>query len=161
LGASGHVGEQRFTFVSPNPQKDLRARTWSLNADLKAPITDRLGFQGEFQIGEDLSTFYGGILQGYDFVLRNPVYDTGGWMEVWYDWSPCWHSHVGYCIDDPLDRDISSGGRIYNSAYFGNLIYDVTKQFNCGLEVSSWRTLYKNNTPGEAVRIEFMAKYGF
>jgi hypothetical protein len=161
LGASSHIGEQRFTFISPNAAKDLRAKTWSFNVDLKAPITDRFGFQGEFQTGEDLSTFYGGILQGYDFVLRDSIYDTGGWMEVWYDWSPIWHSHVGYCVDDPLDKDISAGGRTYNSAYFGNLIYDVTKQFNCGLEVSSWRTLYKGKTPGEAVRIEFMAKYGF
>jgi hypothetical protein len=161
LGASSHIGEQRFTFVSPNPVRDLRAKTWSLNADLRAPITDRFGFQGEYQIGEDLSTFYGGILQGYDFALRNPVYDTGGWMEVWYDWTPSCHSHVGYCVDDPLDRDLSAGSRTYNSAYFGNLVYDVTKQFNCGLELSSWRTLYKGKAPGEAVRIEFMAKYGF
>ena len=162
LGVSSHVGEQLFTFVSPAPAaKNLRAKTWSLNTDLKAPVNDRLGFQGEFQIGEDLSAFQGGILQGYDFVQRNSIYDTGGWMEVWYDWTPKWHSHVGYCIDDPLDSDISLGGRTYNQAYFGNIIYDVTKQFNCGLEASSWRTLYNGKTPGESVRIEFMARYGF
>jgi hypothetical protein len=161
LGVSSHVGEQRFTFVNPNPAKDLRSKTWSLNADLKVPVTDRLGFQGEFQCGENLSSFQGGILQGYDFVLRESIYDTGGWMEVWYDWTSRWHSHVGYCVDDPLDSDISAGGRTYNSAYFGNILYDVTKQFTCGLEASSWRTLYQGKEPGEAARIEFMARYGF
>ncbi len=161
LGVSGHIGEQRFTFVNPNPAKDLRAKTWSFNVDLKAPVTDRLGIQGEYYFGEDLSTFQGGILQGYDFVLRKSIYDTGGWLEVWYDWSPCWHSHVGYTLDDPLNSDISFGGRTYNQAYWGNIIYDVTKQFLLGLEVGSWRTLYQGKEPGESVRIEFMARYGF
>ena len=160
LGVSSHIGEQRFKFTAA-PVKEMSAETWSLNMDLKAPITDRFGVQGEFQIGDDLSSFQGGILQGYNFALRKPIYDTGGWLEVWYYWTPCWHSHVGYCIDDPLDSDIPAGGRTYNSAYFGNLMYDVTKQFTCGLEVGQWSTLYKGLAPGEATRIEFMARYGF
>ena len=135
---------------APIPAKDLPARTWSLNVDLKAPVTDRLGFQGEYYIGENLEHYLGGILQGYDPVLRKSIYDTGGWMEVWYDWSPQWHSHVGYCIDDPLNSDISAGGRTYNQAYFGNIIYDVTKQFKLGLEASSWRTLYNGKDAGRS-----------
>jgi hypothetical protein len=161
LGTSAHIGEQRFKFTAPAPAQQLSAETWSFNVDLKAPITDRLGIQGEYQIGNDLSSFYGGILQGYNFTARKPIYDTGGWLEVWYYWTPCWHSHVGYCIDDPLNSDIPAGGRTYNNVYFGNICYDVTKQFTCGLEVGQWRTLYKGLAPGEATRIEFMARYGF
>jgi hypothetical protein len=160
LGVSSHIGEQRFKFTAA-PVKEMSAETWSFNVDLKAPITDRFGIQGEYQIGDDLSSFQGGILQGYNFTLRKPIYDAGGWLEVWYYWTPCWHSHVGYCIDDPLDKDIPTGGRTYNSVYFGNIMYDVTKQFTCGLEVGQWRTLYKGLTPGESTRIEFMARYGF
>jgi hypothetical protein len=160
LGVSSHIGEQRFKFTTP-PAGQLSAETWSLNMDLKAPITDRFGVQGEFQIGNDLSSFQGGILQGYNFALRKPIYDTGGWLEVWYYWNPCWHSHVGYTVDDPLNSDIPTGGRTYNSAVWGNLMYDVTKQFTCGLEVSQWRTLYKGLAPGESTRVEFMARYGF
>ena len=161
LGVSGHVGEQRFKFTAPAPAQQLSAETWSCNLDLKAPITDRLGIQGECQMGDDLSSFQGGILQGYNFTARKPIYDTGGWIEVWYYWTPCWHSHVGYTLDDPLDSDVPTGGRTYNSAIWGNLCYDVTKQFTCGLEVGQWRTLYKGLAPGEATRIEFMARYGF
>jgi hypothetical protein len=160
LGVSGHVGEQRFKYTAA-PAQIMYAKTWSFNVDLKAPINERLGFQGEYQIGEDLNTFQGGILQGYNFTLRKSIYDTGGWLEVWYYWTPQWHSHVGYCIDSPLVDDIPAGGRTYNSAYFGNLLYDVTKQFTCGLEVGQWRTLYKGLEPGESTRIEFMARYGF
>jgi hypothetical protein len=161
LGASAHIGEQRFKFTTPLPAQQLSAETWSCNVDLKAPITDRFGIQGEWQIGDDLNAFYGGILQGYNFTLRKPIYDTGGWLEVWYYWTPCWHSHVGYTVDDPLDSDIPAGGRTYNSAVWGNICYDVTKQFTCGLEIGQWRTLYKGLAPGEATRIEFMARYGF
>ena len=161
FGASSHIGEQRFTFTGVNAAKDLPARTWSFNLDLKVPVTDRLGFQGECYVGENLSAYLGGILQGYDPILRQSIYDQGGWMEVWYYWSKQWHSHVGYCVDDPLDSDISFGGRTYNQAYFGNIIYDVTKQFNVGFEASSWRTLYNGKTPGESTRLEFMARYGF
>jgi hypothetical protein len=161
LGVSGHIGEQRFRFSAPPPAEQRSARTWSFNVDLKAPITDRFGMQGEYQIGDDLSTFYGGILQGYNFAQRRAIYDTGGWIELWYDWTPRWHSHVGYTLDDPLNSDISFGGRTYNHAIWGNVIYDVTKQFLLGLEVSQWRTLYQGLEPGEATRIEFMARYGF
>jgi hypothetical protein len=160
LGVSSHIGEQRFKYTAA-PAQEMYARTWSCNVDLKAPVTDRFGFQGEYQIGEDLNAFQGGILQGYNFTLRKSIYDTGGWMEVWYYWTPQWHSHVGYCIDSPLVSDIPTGGRTYNAVYFGNLMYDVTKQFTCGLEVGQWRTLYNGLAPGESTRIEFMARYGF
>jgi hypothetical protein len=30
-----------------------------------------------------------------------------------------------------------------------------------GMEVSSWETLYKGDLPGNSVRSEFVAKYGF
>ena len=62
---------------------------------------------------------------------------------MWYDWTPRLHSHVGYGIDDPNDDDLTFvGSRAYNQFYFGNLSYDVTKNFLAGIEVSSWRTLY-------------------
>jgi len=87
---------------------------------------------------------------------------TGGWVDAWYDWSPCAHSHVGYGIDDPLDSDITAAsGRIYNHFLFGNISYDVTKKLILGLEVSSWKTLYKGQLPGEAMVFEFAGQYGF
>ena len=43
-----------------------RRRTWSGNIDFRVPITERLGFQGECQVGENLGPFLGGIGQGID-----------------------------------------------------------------------------------------------
>ena len=58
-------------------------------------------------------------------------------------------SHAGYTIDDPFDPDITIG-RTYNQIIFGNLVYDVTKLFTVGLELSTWRTLYAAQRGGSA-----------
>jgi hypothetical protein len=159
FGVSSHVGEQDFRFAGPVID---HARTWSLNADFKVPLNECWGFQGEVYTGENLGSFLGGIGQGYNYLLRRSIYDQGGWLEVYHYWTPRLHSHVGYTVDDPLDSDVSGAtGRIYNQAIFGNFIYDVTKQFQLGFEVSSWKTLFVGQAPGESIRSEFMVKYGF
>ena len=160
VGLSGHVGQQEFDTTLLG--RDRNVRTWSGNIDLRVPLTERLGVQGECQIGENLGTFLGGIGQGINPYTLNTIRDAGGWFEIWYDWTPCLHSHVGYSVDQPDAADVTfTGARTYNQFYYGNLIYDVTKNFLVGLEVSSWKTLYYNQLPGDSVRTEFVAKYGF
>jgi hypothetical protein len=126
------------------------------------PITDRFGVQAECFTGENLGAFLGGIGQGIDPTTFNGIRSTGGWFEVWYDWLPCLHSHVGYSVDDPNDHDLATAGeRSYNQFFFGNISYDVTKNFLVGIEASSWKTNYVDRLAGDAVRCEFVAKYGF
>jgi hypothetical protein len=174
FGVSGHIGEQGFDFRAnsgpPNflpPADDARIGTWSLNADVHVPITSRLGIQGEFFYGENLGTFLGGIARGVCPCRRDGIRSVGGWGEVWYDWTPRLHSHVGFTIDDPVDSDLLTG-RKYNHQIFGNVSYDVTKNLNAGLELSSWKTLHEGDdpgdpdlSPGESVRLEFVTRYGF
>lgn len=164
FGVSSHVGQQEFDVMNGAAfvLKNQLANTWSLNADLRIPITHRLGVQAEVFTGANLGAFYGGVGQGIDIVTLDSIRDIGGWCEMWYDWTPQLHSHFGYSIDDPNNADLhATGERSYNQFYFGNLIYDVTKQFQVALEVSSWKTLYVAQLPGESVRCEFMAKYCF
>jgi hypothetical protein len=159
VGVSGHIGEEEERTAAGF---DVRARTWSGNIDVRVPITERFGVQGECQVGENLGAFLGGIGQGVDSTFFNAIRDVGGWLELWYDWTPRLHSHVGYSIDDPNDNDLHTAGeRSYNQFYFGNLSYDLTKNFLVGMEVSSWKTLYVGRLPGDSVRCEFVAKYGF
>ncbi len=163
FGVSGHIGEQGFDVLDAGGQilvDDVRRRTWSLNVDVNTPITDRLGFKGEFFTGENLSTFLGGIGQGINTTTRRTIRSTGGWLETYYYLGPSLHTHVGYGLDDPFNTDITTG-RTYNQFCFGNLIYDVTKKFQLGFEVSSWKTLYATKQPGKSLRFEFAAKYGF
>jgi hypothetical protein len=169
IGVSGHIGDQEFvdTLLLPSgavasvaPQ--VHRRTWSGNIDLRWPITERFGFQGECQIGEDLSTFFGGIGQGINPATGNAIRDAGGWFEFWYDWTPTLHSHFGYSVDKPDADDLTVvGERTYNQFFFGNLTYNFTKDFLVGIEVSSWKTLFIGEQEGDSVRTEFVAKYGF
>jgi hypothetical protein len=66
FGVSGHVGEEGFDFALAPAEDDVRVLTWSFNVDVKIPVTDRCGVQGEFFTGENLATFLGGIVQGVD-----------------------------------------------------------------------------------------------
>lgn len=160
FGVSAHIGEQDFDFAPGDPLDDATARTWSVNADLRIPITDRFGFQGEFFTGENLGAYLGGIIQGINTTTTEPIRATGGWFELWYDWTDRVHSHVGYGIDDPIDADVTDG-RIYNQFVFANVSRNLTDKFLVGFEYTSWRTLYDAKRPGESDRFAFVAKYGF
>ena len=169
FGVSGHVGEQVFSFLAPtwaNPVRGLERQTWSFNVDVRVPLTPRFGVQGEFFTGDNLGTFLGGIGQGIDIGTaaipgsRQPIRSTGGWFDVWFDWTPQLHSHAGYSIDDPFNEDVTVG-RIYNAFVFGNLSYDLTKQFLVGMEVSSWKTLWVNAEAGDSVSTAAVVKYSF
>jgi len=159
IGASGHIGEQIYD-VPASGIDDAARKTWSFNADFRWPITERFGFQGEFFTGQNLGAYLGGILQGINRFTLEGIHSTGGWGEIWYDWSPRCHSHVGYSIDDPWNQDVTVG-RIYNDFIFANLFYDVTPKFLVGVELSYWKTHYQTQSPGESAHIEFAAKYGF
>ena len=159
-GVSGHIGEQGFDFHLPPVADDLRVSTWSFNADFRIPITDRFGFQGEFFTGANLSAFLGGVIQGVDLDRREAVHSMGGWLDVWYDWSSCLHSHVGYSLDDPRNSDLTRG-RTYNQSYFVNWTYDVTDMLNLGFEITSWKTNWVNLRPGDSVRFRVSGRYNF
>jgi hypothetical protein len=165
VGMSGHVGQSQMDFTGL-PAYNVDRPTWSGNVDIRVPITDRMGFQAEAFTGQNLSSFLGGIGQGINPYTIDAIRSSGGWFEVWYDWTSVLHSHVGYSVDDPNDSDVSAGGlnphgRTYNQFFWGNLTYDVTKKLLVGLEVSSWKTLYVADQPGDSVRSEFVLKYGF
>jgi hypothetical protein len=180
LGISGHLGETGFDFLAPGPPPqnlppadDTRFQTWSFNVDLHLPITPRFGIQGEFFTGANLSSFFGGIGQGVCPCLRVPIRSTGGWAEIWYDWNPRLHSHIGYGLDDPRNNDLVVG-RIYNQFLFANVLFDITDKFDTGLEVSYWKTLYQEPrrglipdaqlqpaAPGKSVTIDWMVRYTF
>lgn len=164
VGVSGHIGEQGFDFPSIGPlpaQDDARIETWSFNVDVRWPFTSRMGVQGEFFTGKNLSAFLGGIIQGINPVTRRAIATTGGWGEFWYDWSPRLHTHLGYGIDDPSDRAIANAGRTQNSFYFVNSTIDILPKMTVGLEVSYWQTKYRGLAPGNAAVFEFTGSYAF
>ena len=83
----------------------MARRTWSANVDIDFPITERLRVKGEFFTGENLSAYLGGVVQGINPTTFDNIRSTGGWVEAGYYWTPWFHSHLGYAIDDPFDQD--------------------------------------------------------
>lgn len=161
LGVSSHIGSEQVDFASAPVRRNQRFTSWSLNVDLYAPLTDSFGFQGEFFWGDVLGTFQGGIIQGINPALRRGIRSIGGWGELWYEVTDRVHTHVGFGIDDPRNSDLSTGLRSQNHFWFGNAVFDVTKMFTVGLEVSYWKTKFVGLNDGEAVRIETVMKYRF
>ena len=163
LGVSGHIGEQMFSFPYETPRvMNLARRTWSICPELRIPLTERMGVAAEYFNGENLSAFMGGVFQGVDRLTHNTIRSQGGWVDVWYDWRKDLHSHVGYSIDDPFDQDLHvATERAYNHIIFANTVYDITKLFTVGLEVSTWKTLYQAESPGDLVHLEIQIRYGF
>ena len=162
LGFGGHFGEQDFDFRTSPVDLGVERSTWSACADFYIPITARLGFQGEFFHGENLSNYMGGILQGVDRITHRGIHATGGWADIWYKLRPNLCSHTGYAIDDPADGDLTAAGsRTYNQMIYTNLLYDVSKNLQVGVEVDVWKTLYLDLKPGDAVRLDCAVKYTF
>lgn len=162
FGVSGHIGENTYDILPPNPNPidDLERRTWSLNADLRLPITRKMAIQAEFFTGENLAASLGGILQGVDRGTRRAVRSTGGWIDLRYDWTRRLYSYTGFTIDDPVDSDLSTG-RTYNTSYFANINYKATDNLLLSSEVSGWKTGWVGKRPGDSVRLELQARYSF
>jgi hypothetical protein len=160
LGVGGHYGIQSFDFRTDPTDLGVDVPTYSLAVDFLVPLTRRFGVQGEFFTGYNLSNYMGGILQGIDRVTHRGIHATGGWIDLYFDWTPTLHTHTGFSIDDPLDEDMTSG-RIRNQMLFSNVLWDANKNLQFGLEADVWQTRYMRLAEGTGVRLEFATKYKF
>lgn len=159
LGVSAHIGER--VLAEETVQVLRHYRTWSFNVDLRAPLTERLGLQAAFFIGELLGSYNGAIFQGIDPVKLTDIRAGGGWLSLRYELSQKLRTHVGYGIDDPSDHDLSVGRRSRNQAYWTNLFWDITPRLTWASEVSWWETNYLGMPQNSAARIETTMMYRF
>lgn len=173
-GVSAHIGEQRFRFLNGTPETKYM-KTWSLNADLDVPLTERLRVQAEWFIGENLGGTEGGILQGVDIYRRDTIRAQGGWINAQYFWTKKLQSNFCFAIDDPYNEDILGGNqgdgqsRTFNRCIFVNALYNWTDALMTGFEVSFWKTNWQRYDgtemipmrSGEPTRFEFVTRYTF
>jgi hypothetical protein len=157
IGVSGVVGQIRTTTPLVT---QVVADIWGVGSDLRWAVTDRFGVQGEFFTGQTLGMYTAGILQNVNAATFAGVHTTGGWVELYYYFCPDkLHTHVGYGIDDPLDRDLAPGQPLRNDTYFANLIWDVTKHFRLAAELTYRKTAYtvvpNNEGTGFQTQVQF------
>jgi hypothetical protein len=159
VGISGVVGQIRTTtpFLT-----QVVADIWGLGGDFRWAVTDRFGVQGEVYTGQTLGMYTAGILQNINVATFAGVHTSGGWLELYYYICPeKLHTHVGYGIDDPLDRDLAPGQPIRNDTWFANLIWDPNKYFRLGFEVAYRKTAYTlvPNNNGLSFQTQFQFKF--
>lgn len=146
VGLSGVGGQIRTT--SPPPVGRVVADVWGLAADARWRMTQRFGVAGEVYSGQGLGTYNGAILQETNTDTLEVIRSTGGWLEGFYYWTPCLHSHTGYAADDPMDADVADSaaalGRTYNSTLYSNFLWDWNQAFRMGFEFTWRQTSYKS-----------------
>src|SRR5262245_31680893 len=158
-GVSGLVGQIRTTDPT-NGARRVVADVWGLGTDVRWSVTPRFGFQGEGFVGQTLGTYTAGILQNVNPLTLQGIRAAGGWVEAYYYVCPeKLHTHWGYGIDDPLDKDLGPGQATRNQTYFANLIWDPTKYLRLGFEVTYRQTAYtlfgNNQGVGFQTRVQF------
>jgi hypothetical protein len=136
-GFSGLVGKLRRTDIPTNRIHNV----WCVGSDFQLAINERLGFRSEFFSGSAIGNYNAAIFL-IDNQKLDPVRSTGGWGEVYFNWSTCVRSHFGYGVDDPLNSTLSPGLPTRNEVAYANMIWDVNKSLELGLEVSHWDTSY-------------------
>ncbi len=91
LGFSGLVGELRRTGTPSNIYQ-----VWSFGTDLKIAFTEDIGIKGEFFHGQALGNYNAAINQIFNPLTLGPIRSTGGWGEIYVNWTDCLHSQIGY-----------------------------------------------------------------
>ena len=160
VGVSGLVGQIRTTDLTAD--RRVVADVWGLGSDFRWSVTPRFGFQAEGFVGQTLGAYTAGILQNINPITFAGLRSAGGWAEVYYHLSPeILHTHVGYGIDDPLDRDLAPEQSARNETYFANLIWDVTEHLRLGWEVTYRRTAYTRvlNNEGAGFQTQVRLKF--
>lgn len=159
VGISGHWGEEEYDIDNTGTSIDYD--TWSGNIDLTLPVVKKLAFKGELWTGENLDTYFAGIGQGVNTTLQREIGATGGWVALNLGPFNKWRFNFGGGVDNPDDDDLSDGSRSKNVSIFGNVLYDINESVQTGLEISHWKTDYKNMENGDSIRIQSSLIYKF
>jgi hypothetical protein len=163
LGISGHWAEEEFEIDDVG--NALRFDSWSVNFDLRAPLSRKATLKAEAYTGLNLTAYLGGIGQGVNLDQGQEIGDTGGWISL--DLGPYSYlvHHMGVTVSDVEDDDIDPGDRSFNSSIFWNGVYSVTERVQFALELSYWNTEYKQSEPetdsANSFRTQFAVMYRF
>jgi hypothetical protein len=154
FGVSSHFGKLKS--ISNTGDRSSKYETWSLNADASIPI-DEVLIKGELFRGTNLKTYNGSILNSDTLT---GVSSTGGWLDVTVKPAEKVETVVGMGMEKVDDEDILASSRKSNGFIFANaqlthagVIY--------GLELSRWRTKYKNLHTASSWRIQGSVIYKF
>ncbi|PQO43955.1 hypothetical protein [Blastopirellula marina] len=156
IGMSSVVGQLRNT--DPGVRQVV-ANVFGFSTDFRWNICETYGMKGELYAGQGLGTYNAGVLQNVNTSTLQAIRSSGGFGEFFYYWTPCLHSHFGYGVDNPINRDVNLGGRTFNSTYYANALWDINQTFRIGCELSyretDYRGLNDNEGPGFQTQVQW------
>ncbi|MFZ6016960.1 MAG: hypothetical protein ACOYU0_05005 [Nitrospirota bacterium] len=162
IALSGHYGKEEVRFGDNDHQY---FKTWSGNLEVVIPLPKGLSIKGEGFIGKNLDAYLGGIGQGVNRDLRRAIRAAGGWVQLGWEVNPKLRFNAGYSIDNPKDSDLNNNvnkeNRSLNISLWGNVYYNILPKLTVALEVSKWRTEYKNGPDGDNLRTHLATIYKF
>jgi hypothetical protein len=147
FGVSGLYGDLKAETNQGNYEK---YSAWTAVVHMSIAPVPSFGFSGEAFSGSNLGSYFGSILRSSEIAgLRT----AGGWLSTWAQVTKKIQLTAGYGQDNPDDRDFTSG-RSKNSCTYGNLRYAIVPQATIGVELSDWRTYYKNAEMAKNFRVQ-------
>jgi hypothetical protein len=170
VGVSGHYGIEKY-----GPEDSLETVSKSFNVDVMLILSKKISLSGEFFVGDNLGTYFGGALQSVNRFTNREISTIGGWGMLSFKPSGKVTLNAGYAWDDPREEDlyIPSGDEHsfinMNSVMFGNVMYALTGNVTAMLELSQLKTryfskdlidteYYYGNSDYDAMRVQFALK---
>jgi len=141
-GISGSLGEEEWDTSKAGQPKYMRS--WSGVLDMNLPLLEKLSLRGEGWMGENVSTFGAGILQGISQSKWKPIRARGGWLALSAGQFKFWKFSLGTGVDRVDDNDIFlSTDKKRNQTAFGTVSYDITPASSLVTEFYSFVTQYR------------------
>ncbi len=164
VAVSGHYGQEEWDTETTGAQKTLD--TWSCNLELTLPVSQKITLAGEYFTGANLDDYWGGIAQGVNNSTKadlREIRSVGGWAALRVTATPSTTVSIGAGIDNPNDNDLTpiADARLRNQTIFASVINKITPSFILGLQLSEWKTDYKNADDSNAFRAQTSLTYKF
>ena len=157
VAVSGHYGQEEWDTAADGSHVTLDS--WSCVLELSLPLSNKLLFASELFSGENLDDYWGGIGQGRNGTTA--IRTRGGWAALRYAANPQTTLSIGAGMDDPNDDDLAANMRSLNETQFISVTHRITPNFILGSQLSRWRTDYKNQQEGDAIRAQTSVTYSF
>ncbi|NTV67600.1 MAG: hypothetical protein HGB06_07975 [Chlorobaculum sp.] len=157
IAVSGHYGQEEWDTAADGTHETLDS--WSCVLELSLPLSSKLLFASELFTGENLDDYWGGIGQGRNGATA--IRTHGGWAALRFAATPETTLSLGAGMDDPNDDDLASNMRSLNETQFISVTHRITPNFILGSQLSRWRTDYKNQQEGDAIRAQTSVTYSF
>lgn len=159
LGLSGHWAREELDTSEGGEAADFDS--WSLNLDFSTPLGRGVRLQGELFEGANLAAYLGGIGQGVNLERMQEIGTRGGWAALAYHSGSRLDLDLGASLERVEAGDLESGDRESNRSLYATAIYSLTPAARLGVELSHWRTGYKDREDADAFRGQLSLMYGF